>query len=123
MILNVKQIYELIEGLDKVMDKDDLSTKVAFSIQRNFKKAAEEVKASDEVRNSIIERYKESETDDGKIKLKEDKLLEYDAEIKELFEQEVEIDLRKIKLSDLGEGNSPRTLGLLEPILIIEEGE
>ncbi|MCR1834964.1 hypothetical protein NSA56_11215 [Oceanobacillus caeni] len=120
MKLTVQELYNLTEGLSTLLDRE-LPTSVAFSIQRNFKKVGEEVKASDEVRKKIVEKYKQEDNDDGTIQLKKDKLDDYQKENNELMEQEVEIDLKSIKLSDLGNMIKPRTLGLLESIIIEEE--
>ena len=120
MKLTVKDLYDLTEGLNKLLDKE-LPTAVAFSIQRNFKKIGEEVTASDDVRKKLIEKYKEKDNKDGTIQLKKDKLSEYQKELNELMQQEVDVDLKPIKLSDLGESIKPRILGLLEPIIKEED--
>lgn len=116
MKLSIKDLYDLTDGLSHLLDKE-LPTSVAFSIQRNFKKVGDELKASDEVRKKIVEKYKEKDNKDGSVQLKKDKLDDYKKESDELMGQEVEIDLKPIKLSDLGESIKPRTLALLESIL------
>lgn len=116
MKLTVKEVYNLSEGLNELLDKD-LATSTAFTIQRNFTKVGDEVKSSNEVRKKIIEKYKDKENEDGTIQLKKDKLVDYRKEYDELMAQEVEVDLKTINLSDLGETIKPRTLGLLEPII------
>lgn len=116
MKLTVQELYNLIDGLSSLLDKE-IPTSVAFSVQRNFKRISEEVKASDEVRKKIVEKYKEKDNEDGTIQLKKDKLKNYQKESDELMQQEVDIDLRVINLADLGESIKPRILGLLEPII------
>lgn len=116
MKLTVKDLYDLTEGLNKLLDKE-LPTSVAFSIQRNFKKIGEEVKASDEVRKKIVEKYKEKDNKDGTIQIKKDKINVFQKDNDELMKQEVDVDVKKLKLSDLGESIKPRTLGLLESII------
>lgn len=115
MKLTVRDLYDLKAGLNDILDKE-LPTSVAFSIQQNFKKAGDELKPSDEVRRKITEKYKEHITEDGRI-LDDDKRKAFKKEMAELMDQEVKIDLKKLKLSNLGEEIKPRTLGLLSVIL------
>ncbi|MBT2599079.1 MULTISPECIES: hypothetical protein [unclassified Oceanobacillus] len=120
MKLTVTELYNLSDGLKNILDKE-LPTSVAFSIQRNFKKVGDELTPSNEVRKNIIEKYKEKDNGDGSFNIKKDKVELCKKEVNELMEQEVDIDLKRIKLSDLGESIKPRTLGLLEPIIKEEE--
>src|SRR5690625_4159840 len=116
MKLTVQDLYNLTKGLNDLLDKE-LSTSTSFTIARNHKKVSDEAKTAEELRKKIIEKYKDKENEDGSIQLKKDKLDEYKKEIEELHEQEVDVDIKKIKLDDLGESIKPRTLGLLEKII------
>lgn len=122
MKLTFGTLYDLSSGLNKLLDKE-LPTKVALFVQQNYKKVSDELNPSNEVRKSLIEKYKEKENEDGSVQLKKDKVELYKKEVNELMEQQVDIDLKSIKLSDLGESIKPRTLGLLEPIIKEEETE
>lgn len=119
MKLTVQELYYLLEGLNNVLD-EKLPVSTAFAIQRNFKRIGEEVNSSNEVKNSLVEKYREHITEDGRI-LDEDIMGAYQKEYQELMEQEVDLSLIKINLSDLGESIEPRTLGLLETIIKEEE--
>ncbi|MFA1820546.1 hypothetical protein ACDX78_10245 [Virgibacillus oceani] len=115
MKLAVKDLYDLKAGLNDILDKE-LPTSVAFSIQQSFKKVGDELEPSNEVRKKVTEKYKEHITNDGRIP-DEKKRESFKKEMNELLEQEVEINLKKLNLSDLGEEIKPRTLGLLQTIL------
>lgn len=118
MNLTVEELYNLTKGLNELLDKE-LSTSVAFTIQRNFKKVSDEVKTADETRKKLVEKY-DDYIEDNRIEDVE-KREEYNGELKELLSQEVDVDVKEIRLSELGESIKPRTLGLLETI--IKEGE
>lgn len=121
MKLLVKDLYNINEGLSKLLDKD-LPTSVAFSIQKNVKAIGDEITPANEVRTSLAEKYKEFTDDDGVFKEgNEVEKAEYAEKINELMEQEVDVKIRPLKLSELGETIKPRTLFLLDEI--IEEDE
>lgn len=115
MKLTVEETFNISQGLNTLLDKE-LPTPVALSIQRNFKKVREEAEAANAVRNNLAERYKAYTDENGYFK-DDKKKAEYNKELKELYDQTVEIELNSIKLSDLGEYMKPRTLGLIEKII------
>lgn len=115
-MITVKDIYNLREGLAEVNERE-LSIPVAIKLQRNTIKVNNEFDIASELRTKLIKKYKEKELANGNIKIKEDKINEYNEKIKELTNQEVKIDLEKIKLSDLGDSIKPKLLVLIEKIL------
>lgn len=115
MKLTVKEIFNISQGLNTLLDKE-LPTSVALSIQRNYKKVGEEVQTASEVRNKLADKYKKYTDEDGYFK-DDKKKSEYNKELNELYDQTVEIELNPIKLSNLGEYIKPRTLGLIEKII------
>ncbi len=117
MKLTVEEVYNISQGLSALLDKE-LPTSVAFSIQRNFKKVGEEVDAANKVKNKLADKYKDHIDDNGYFKKgKKKEKEEYNKELKELYDETVEIELNPIKLSDLGEYIKPRTVGLIEKII------
>lgn len=116
--MKIQDIYNLAEGITALSDKE-LPTKTAFKISRNQRKIESEVGTCDEVRKKIIEKYKESDTDDG-VKIQPDKYQEFKTEYDELMKQEIDIELSDIMLDELGDTAKPRTLMLLENI--VKEG-
>lgn len=114
--MKVQDVYNLIEGLSDMIDKE-LPISTAYIVQRNHKKLVDEYKVANETRQGIMEKYKEKDTDDGVV-IKKDKTKEFDKDIKELMDQEVDLALDKIWLEDLGEtAVKPRTLALIDTII------
>lgn len=121
MKLTVQDVYNLAEGLNGVLDKDDIPTKAAFRLQRNHSKIVDEFEVADKLRREIVDKYKEKEQENGLVKIKKDEFDQYKKEHDELMEQEIDIKLSYIYLHELGKTTKPRTLGLLEKILKVEE--
>lgn len=120
MKLTVQDVYNLMEGLGSLAEKE-LSTKTAFRIQRNQKKVMDEFEIADKLRKKLIEKYKEKDLDNGTVKLKEDKLHEFKKDYDELMEQEVDIKLSYIYLHELGDTIQPKVLGQLDTIIREDE--
>lgn len=122
MKIKVADLYNLSLGLNE-LSKKELPIALAFKIQRAQKKVSEELIASDKVRQSLIEKYKEKELDNGNIQIKKDKLNEFNEKINELMAQEIDLDIEKINIDDLEksvEKVKPQTLMQLETILKAE---
>jgi|SRR5699024_256076 len=117
MKIQVKDVFSLADGIAELIDKE-LDIKVAFKVERNRIKIAEEFKVANEVRKQIIDKYKEKELEGGRIKLKDDKVQSYKNELNELMEQEIDVDLHHIYLDELvGVSVKPRVISMLEKIL------
>lgn len=122
MKIKVADLYNLSLGLNE-LSKKELPIALAFEIQRVQKKVSEELIASDKVRQSLIEKYKEKELDNGGVQIKKDKLNEFNRKINELMSQEIDLDVKKINIDDLEksvEKVKPQTLMQLETILKAE---
>lgn len=122
MKIKVADLYNLSLGLNE-LSKKELPIALAFKIQRAQKKVSEELIASDKVRQSLIEKYKEKELDNGVVQIKKDKLNEFNEKINELMAQEIDLDIEKINIDDLEksvEKVKPQTLMQLETILNAE---
>ena len=122
MKIKVADLYNLSLGLNE-LSKKELPIALAFKIQRAQKKVSEELIASDKVRQSLIEKYKEKELDNGDVQIKKDKLNEFNEKINELMAQEIDLDIEKINIDDLEksvEKVKPQTLMQLETILNAE---
>ena len=122
MKIKVADLYNLSLGLNE-LSKKELPIALAFKIQRAQKKVSEELIASDKVRQSLIEKYKEKELDNGSVQIKKDKLDEFNEKINELMAQEIDLDIEKINIDDLEksvEKVKPQTLMQLETILNAE---
>ncbi|WP_424475529.1 hypothetical protein [Oceanobacillus kimchii] len=121
MKLTVQDIFDLNKGLNDLGDKE-LPIGVAFNVSRIGRIIGDEYKTASGLRSKIVERYKEKELEDGSIRLKKDKLDEFNREIDKLTEQEVKVDIQKINLSDLESISvTPKTLGLIHKIIKEDE--
>lgn len=102
--MKIKKLYEVFEGLNALSQKE-LPIKVAFLVQKNMSEVQGEIETSEKVRQKLIEKYKDEEktkaADPGMVHLQLDKLDDYNKGYNELMDQEVEIKLQKIKISDL----------------------
>ncbi|MCJ0933024.1 hypothetical protein MST22_17875 [Virgibacillus halodenitrificans] len=117
MKIKVKDIFNIDEGLTTLSEKE-LPVGVAFHIQRVHKIVGGEVKTAQELRSKIINKYKEKDLENGRVKLKEDKLEEFNKELEELLDQEVRLEINKININDLNSISiTPKTLGLLNTII------
>lgn len=116
--MKVINLYEMIQGLNDVLDKE-IPTKTAFDLQKNLRNIQHEAKPADELKKKLNEKYKDH-INEGRIENKE-KREAYLKELEEINDQEVEVELTKIGLDDLGESIKPRTLYLIEPMIKIEE--
>lgn len=115
MKLTIQEIHNIQEGLADLLDRE-LSVKVAFKIQLNFKKLGKEVGAANDVRRGLLNKYSEYITDGNRIKDAKIKA-KYDKELDELMAQEAKVDVEKIKLSELDGHIKPRTLGLIDKLI------
>lgn len=116
MKLKIKDLYDITRGIAIVSDKQ-LSTNTSWKLARNHKKLEEEIDPVNKANNQLIDKYKESDLSDGKVQLKKDKIQDYNQEYEELMQQEVEVDLTKIKLNELGDKVETKALILLEKII------
>lgn len=115
--MKIQDIYNLAEGLSDLSNKE-LPISIALKVQRSHTKVVDEVKNADVLRKKLIEKYKESDNDDGTVKIKTNKIEVFQKELDELMEQEVDIKLDDIDVSQLEDISiKPRTLSLISTIL------
>jgi len=103
--MKIKDLYELHQGLSTIAEKE-LPVKVAFLIQQNLSNVEAEITNAETIRQKIIQKYMDVEAtkelkEPGKIQLYEDKVEDYNRELNELMEQEVDIEFKKISINDL----------------------
>jgi hypothetical protein len=101
MKLTIKEILEASPILKKITSFP-LSAKVSYNIVRNMRKIEHEIKPFEESRLQLVHKYgKESE--DGKISVTEENLENFYRDVASLLEEEVEVDIRPIKIDQLEE--------------------
>jgi hypothetical protein len=122
MEITMRDVFNLQEGLKNIVNKE-LPIKVAFKLQQNIREVEKEYKIGQDLRSQLIQKYKEKDLDNGKVKLKKDKLDVFQEELDELLSQKITIGLKKINLDELNSIQAtPRTLGLIH-IILFEGGE
>ncbi|MBS4535840.1 hypothetical protein GOQ29_09455 [Clostridium sp. D2Q-14] len=117
MQVTVQEVFNLNEGLEDIVHKE-LPIGVAFKIQRNMREVEKEYKITQDLRSKLINKYKEKDLANGKVKLKKDKLEDFYQELNELLDQTVNINVQKINVNELHSIKvTPKTLGLIHTIL------
>jgi len=84
----------------------DLEITKAFELSKFIKKADEELKIFNELRESLIKKYWEElwEWEDMQIKVKEENIEKFNIEINKLSEKEIELIIPKLEPSDFSWG-------------------
>ncbi len=117
MKLKVKDLYDLSLGYGELADKE-LSTAISFNISRAQKIVSEELIAADKVRKKIVDKYKDKDLPDNQVQIKKDKIKQFDKEMDELMEQDVDVNINKIKLADLSDLKvKPKTFLYLDKVI------
>ena len=101
----------LLEGKSSfaylVSQRDKLSAKVNYQISKNIKPYNDEIEAYDEARKAIVKKYANLDENGEPVVIGDnydvpnEKLKDFEREIKELGEQEVNTAWKMIKLDDL----------------------
>ena len=101
----------LLEGKSSfaylVSQRDKLSGKVNYQISKNIKPYNDEIEAYDEARKAIVKKYANLDENGEPVVIGDnydvpnEKLKDFEREIKELGEQEVNTAWKMIKLDDL----------------------
>jgi len=117
MKLTVQDVFDLQEGLADLSEKE-LNISTSLKIGRISRVVSEEFKTAQETRSKLLQKYKDKDVGIGKIKLKEDKIEEFQQELDELMGQEIQVDIEQIKVDDLGAIQvKPKTINQLNSIL------
>ncbi|MBU3103002.1 hypothetical protein [Clostridium gasigenes] len=129
MKLTNERLLNDAAGLSQLTQKS-LPVKVSYAIAKNIAKIQSELKVYGEEKEKLIEKYsvkgedgKTIVEDDNKITISKEFLADWEKDIKELQEIEVEIDIHQFNIDSLVNGNydmSPGELMLID-YMIIEE--
>lgn len=118
--MKVKDLLNVSEGLAELSVKE-FPVVTALKLRSLNKKVSEALEAPLEVRKSLVEKYKDGEDDNGNVKLKKEHIQDFQVENEELMEQDIEIELKHIKIAEIEHLElKPRTLILLEEIIEFE---
>lgn len=126
--LSNERIVNTINVLGE-LNNAKLPVKVAYAITKNINKINTELKAYNEEKVKLIDKYAEKDkegklkTDEiGNVTLKEEHIEDWNRDIKELLSIENEVDIHMIQLDDLLNSNyniSPAELSVID--FMIEE--
>ena len=121
--LSNERIVNTINVLGE-LNNSKLPVKVAYAITKNINKINTELKAYNEEKAKLIDKYGEKDkegklkTDEyGNVTLKEDYIQDWNKDIAELLSIENEIDIHMINLDDLLNSNyniSPAELSVID---------
>jgi len=99
MKLKIKEVLEASAVLQKITSFS-LPAKVSYNIMRNMKKIEHEIKPFEESRLQLVHKYgKQSE--DGKVSVTEENLQDFYKDVASLLDEDVEVDIRPIKIEQL----------------------
>jgi hypothetical protein len=101
MKLTIQQILEAAPVLKKVTSFP-LSAKVSYNIMRNMRKIEHEIKPFEESRLQLVRKYGHP-GEDGRTSVLDENLELFYKDIASLLEEDIEVDIRPIKIDQLEE--------------------
>lgn len=130
MKLKLLQLLNAQEALKALGDTKGLSSVVAYRISKNIKAVNEELKNYDETYKRLCEERAKKDDEgkpiikDNKYSLSDDDLKEITEELNKLVNEEIDIDIKKVKLESIDKaGLSPFQIELVEFMLDLEENK
>ena len=115
------QIYEYMQVFNDLFEKQDLyiPIKANFIIQKNIRTIVTAGAEIEEARLNVAQRYGKLNKDQSGFLIPQDKLEKANQEITDLFSIEQDLDIRMIKLEDLG--NAELTAKQMQAIMFMIE--
>ena len=104
MKLNNYKIYENAQALSEAFLQSDLyiPVKANFAIQKNIKVMAAAGEEIEKSRIAVVSHYGILDAENNQYIVPEEKIAEANKEINDLFSMEQDLDIKTIKLEDLG---------------------
>lgn len=121
MKIYLGELENIIGSMREIIEKE-MPIKTSFKFSKAIKKLDEEAQLYDEKRSQLIQKFAQK-NESGEIIQEEGKVTinnmpEFQKEITELNSIEVNLDIEKISINDLGDIDiSPKTLLMLDKIL------
>jgi parvulin-like peptidyl-prolyl isomerase len=121
-ILNYN-LYQMVEGLTSLSNDNKIyiPAKANFFIQKNISILAAAAQEIEKARLDIAQHYGEMSEETGSYKIPEDKMEIVQKELNDLFNIEQEIDIKKIKIEDLGDAQF--TSSQMQTLMIMIDDE
>lgn len=100
MKLKLMQIINAKDSLVELSQKD-LAVMASYRVAKILKKIDPEIAIYEDERIKLIRKYGE-ESEPGRLQVKQENIPEYVKELETLVQQEVDIDIQKVKISEIG---------------------
>lgn len=97
----------------------DMALKTSYWVNKLIQRLEPEINQFQKSRNELFAKYGE-ENDEKLLEIPEEKRSEADAELNELLEQEISVDIDKIALSEDLVGISANDIRLLDPFVLVD---
>ncbi|MHA2013298.1 MAG: hypothetical protein ACTSWG_13090 [Candidatus Helarchaeota archaeon] len=99
MKIKLSLLINSINSLNELIKKD-LPIKVAYALSKNIKKINDEMRAFEDIKNKLFEKYGEDIEEKGKKfkRIKEENLKIYQEELNKIIDDVCEIDIHKVKI-------------------------
>jgi len=106
MKLKLSDLVNAVQSLG-IISKKDLPVKTSYALSKNIQKIDTELKAFNETRTKLFEKYGEKVKEDGKdlTRIPKEKVEIFQKELNTILDQEVEIDLWMIDINEFGCAN------------------
>lgn len=126
--LKISELLNSTETLQKLSQKD-FKAKLAWQIARILKAAEAEIQSFNETRTSLIKKYGEKDEtgelvvdEKGNCKIGDTDLQEFNAQLTDLLNSDVEINANKIDIAQLENLDfTPSDMAILEPFVNMDE--
>lgn len=111
-ILKNIEIIEILNGITDMREREKnsmdakLPIKVNFALNKNFQRLMKEAEPYEEARKEVIEKYNNPRAKKGTVDILPGWKKKYDAEMKELFEIENEVEIHMIRFSEVEKCNN-----------------
>jgi len=125
--LKISALVDATETLQKLSQKP-LKAKAAFQVSRLLKEADKEAKEFNDTRIKLIDKYGEKDEtgelkvdENGNCRVPPESINDFNAEMTELLNSEIEINANKLNINDLEEMEfTPSEMIALEPFVEME---
>ena len=111
MKIKLSKLVNAVSSLQGLSKRDDLPIKVAYALVKNYKKIDTELKAFEETKNKLFEKYGEKVVLDKKgnvvedeskgkkvTRIKKEHIETFNKEIDKILEDEIDLQVHKIKI-------------------------
>jgi len=119
MKIKVRKLVEMKPSLQKLITQD-IPVKTAFKVGKTIKVLEKEYEVYEESKRKLFKKYGE-ENIDGNLKIKEENIKVFNEDLEELMNIEVDIELQKIKIGELGEDTKLAGIDMFNLDILLEE--